>query len=520
MAPHSHLETPGPPDPIRVAEYVRMSTDHQKYSTANQAAAIREYAEKHGMDIVKTYGDDGKSGLEIGRRAGLRQLLDDVTRGEVDFSAILVFDISRWGRFQNSDEAAHYEYLCTKAGVRVVYCAEPFENDGTPLATIVKGVKRSMAAEYSRELSAKVFAGQCRLIRLGFHQGGTPGYGLRRALIDQHREVKGLLTRGEQKSIQTDRVVLVAGPEDEVAIVHRIYHLFLERHLAEQSIADVLNDDRILTDFERPWTRGTVHQVLTNEKYVGNNVYNRTSGKLKTPTVSNPPELWVRCDRAFDGIVSPAAFLRVREIIAARSVRLEDHQMLALLRRLAEKVQALSGLVIDEQSDMPSSMSYRQRFGGLVRAYALIGYDSGRDYRFLEVNRRLRARRPLVVQDVVSALERTAGNVSKDATTDLVTVNEEWTVSVVIARSFRQESGATRWKVRFDMQLKPDVTVAVRMNETNESARDYYLIPRLDMATWPRHLGFENSPFIDGYRFENLDILGRLAARIRLKEAA
>jgi DNA invertase Pin-like site-specific DNA recombinase len=520
MAPHTVSETPTFGDRIQVAEYVRMSTDHQKYSTANQAAAIREYAESHHMHVVRTYGDDGKSGLEIGRRAGLRQLLEDVTTGRLTFSAILVYDISRWGRFQNSDEAAHYEYLCTKAGVRVIYCAEPFENDGTPLATIVKGVKRSMAAEYSRELSAKVFAGQCRLVKLGFHQGGAPGYGLRRQLIDEHRSTKGLLTRGQQKSIQTDRVILVAGPDDEVATVHRIYHLFLERHLGEQSIADLLNDENIVTDFDRPWSRGTVHQVLTNEKYIGNNVYARTSGKLKTPTIPNPPEIWVRCDGAFDGIVSPAAFLRVREIIAARSVRLEDHQMLALLRELANKVQALSGLVIDEHENMPSSTSYRQRFGGLVRAYELIGYESGRDYSFLKVNRALRQWRPTVMRSVVDVLEKAAGDVERSVDTDLVTVNHEWTVSVVLAKCSRRDSGLLRWNVRFDMDLMPDVTVAVRLQEDNADARDYYLIPRLDMATWPRYLGFENSPFIDGYRFDTLDILSELAARVRLREAS
>jgi hypothetical protein len=69
-----------------------------------------------------------------------------------------------------------------------------------------------MAGEYSRELSAKVFVGQCRLIELGFRQGGSPGYGLRRMLRDQSGESKGTLNRGEQKSIQTDRVILVPGP--------------------------------------------------------------------------------------------------------------------------------------------------------------------------------------------------------------------------------------------------------------------------------------------------------------------
>jgi len=517
MVPNSDLS--GVPR-VRAAEYVRMSTDHQKYSTANQEAAIREYADKHSIDVVRTYSDDGKSGLEIGRREGLRRLLADVQSGRVDFSAVLVFDISRWGRFQNSDEAAHYEYLCTKAGVRVIYCAEPFENDGSPLSTIVKGVKRSMAAEYSRELSAKVFAGQCRLVRLGFHQGGSPGYGLRRELIDEARNPKGLLTRGQQKSIQTDRVILVPGPDDEVATVHRIYHLFLERHFSEHSIADVLNDEGILTDLERSWTRGTVHQVLTNEKYLGNNVYARTSGKLKTPTLPNPPEKWIRCNGAFAGIVSPDAFLRVREIIAERSQRLDDLQLLELLRELASRVQALSGIVIDEQEDMPSSTTYRQRFGGLIRAYELIGYDCGRDYRYLEVNRKLRSWKPEVVASGMRAMGHTAQSVERNERTDLILVNGEWTASVVLARSHRPAPGILRWNVRFDVSLDPDITVAVRLDSRNDTALDYYLIPRLDMAAWPRHIAQENSPFIDGYRFDDLDILGRLAARIELLEAS
>jgi len=82
-----------------------------------------------------------------------------------------------------------------------VYCAEQFENDGSPVSTIVKGVKRAMAGEYSRELSAKVFAGQCRLIELGYRQGGPAGYGLRRVLIDQNGGMKTELSRGEHKEL-------------------------------------------------------------------------------------------------------------------------------------------------------------------------------------------------------------------------------------------------------------------------------------------------------------------------------
>ena len=152
------------PTPLRAAQYVRMSTEHQQYSTNNQADKILEYAQRRNIEIVRTYADEGKSGLSLGGRASLQKLLADAESGSADFTLVLVYDVSRWGRFQDADEAAFYEYKLKRKGIIVAYVAEQFENDGSPVSTIVKGVKRAMAGEYSRELSAKVFAGQCRLI--------------------------------------------------------------------------------------------------------------------------------------------------------------------------------------------------------------------------------------------------------------------------------------------------------------------------------------------------------------------
>jgi DNA invertase Pin-like site-specific DNA recombinase len=122
-------------EPTRAAEYVRMSTDHQKYSTLNQSAAIHAYAAAHSMVVVRTYADEGKSGLSIDGREGLKQLLNDILSGSADFSTILVYDVSRWGRFQDADESGYYEFLCKRTGIDVVYCAEQFANDGSPLST-------------------------------------------------------------------------------------------------------------------------------------------------------------------------------------------------------------------------------------------------------------------------------------------------------------------------------------------------------------------------------------------------
>jgi DNA invertase Pin-like site-specific DNA recombinase len=215
-----------------------MSTEHQQYSTENQRDVIRQWAEKRGVTITRTYEDAGKSGLRIAGRDALQRLIDDVQAGRADFDMILVYDVSRWGRFQDADESAYYEYICRRANVGVQYCAEQFENDGSAISTMLKGFKRFTAGEYSRELSVKVFHGQCRLVELGFHQGGMPGFGLRRMLRDQNGQPKSILAHGEQKSIQTDRVILVPGPTEEIEIVRWMYRAFVEEGKVESEIAE------------------------------------------------------------------------------------------------------------------------------------------------------------------------------------------------------------------------------------------------------------------------------------------
>lgn len=505
---------------VRAAEYVRMSTEHQKYSTDNQAEAIRRYAEQRGYEIVRTYADEGKSGLNLGGRASLQRLLDDVEAGRADFKALIVYDVSRWGRFQDPDEAATYELRCRRAGVQVHYCAEQFENDGSIGSSIIKTVKRAMAGEYSRELSVKVFAGQANLIRLGYRQGGAAGFGLRRLLVDEAGEPKATLGRGEHKSIATDRVILVPGPDHEIDLVREVYRLFVEARRSEQQIADELNRRGVLTDFARAWTRGSVHQLLINEKYIGNNVWGRTSFKLKAAHVQNDPVDWIRADGAFARIIERPLFDCAQEIIAARSDRLTDERMLELLAQILHQRGYLSGLIIDEVEDCPSSSAFRHRFGSLLRAYALVGFVPDQDYAYLETNRRLRALHPGIVASIIDRIAAVGGRAFQDAATDLLTINQEFTTSIVIVRCFSTTAGSLRWKVRLDTPLKPDITVAVRMDVGNENPKDYYLLPRLDMREAVLRLAEYNGLSLDAYRFEDLDSFYRMAARVPLRMAA
>lgn len=518
MPEHEH-PTDSPPR-WRAAQYVRMSTEHQQYSTENQRDTIRDYATKRGIEIVRTYADEGKSGLRIDGRVALQQLIRDVEAGQVDFQIILVYDVSRWGRFQDADESAYYEYICRRAGIQVAYCAEQFENDGSPVSTIVKGVKRAMAGEYSRELSAKVFAGQCRLIELGYRQGGPAGYGLRRVLIDQSGQIKGELQRGEQKSLQTDRVVLMPGPDHEVRVVLDIYRQFVEDGRSEGAIAEGLNAAGLTTDLGRPWTRGTVHEVLTNEKYIGHNVYNRVSFKLKKLRVKNPRDMWISKENAFEALVPPELFYTAQGIHCARARRYSDEELLDRLKGLYQRRGLLSGLIIDETDDMPQSSVYRHRFGSLLRAYQRVGFEPQRDYRYLEVNKLLRRLHPEITAQTEARIQSLGGHVERDSGTDLLHINGEFSVSLILARCQVTPGGRYRWKLRFDTSLAPDITVAVRLTPNEPVALDYYLLPRIDFGAARLNLAEHNPLALEAYRFETLDYLHGMAERRAIRRAA
>jgi DNA invertase Pin-like site-specific DNA recombinase len=357
---------------VPAAQYLRMSTEHQVYSLLNQSAAIAAYAERNGFRVVRTYTDPGRSGLGIKNRPGLTRLIRDVMMCKHGFEAVLVYDVSRWGRFQDSDESAHYEFLCKRAGIPVHYCAEEFRNDGSSMSFLLKAIKRTMAAEFSRELGVKVYNGQARLAGMGFKMGGSAVYGLRRVLLDAEGKCIRELKPGERKMLATHRVTLVPGPADEQAVVRAIFQMSLEgrRSLA---ISRELNRRQVPFLNGKPWQLWNVLYILQNPAYAGSYVWGTTSQRLSRNTIRNPPNQWIRCDKAFPPIIDWETFAKVQEIYS-RDTLYTDEQLLDGLRGLLEKRGRLSDKVILRARDVPSPMTYKRRFGSLNRAYQLIGY--------------------------------------------------------------------------------------------------------------------------------------------------
>jgi DNA invertase Pin-like site-specific DNA recombinase len=466
----------------RAAQYVRMSTDYQRYSTENQAATIAAYAASRNLAIVRTYRDDGETGLRLKNRRGLIELLKDVQSGQANFDHVLVYDVSRWGRFQDTDESAHYEFLCKQAGVKVAYCAEQFDNDGSLMSSIVKNIKRVMAAEFSRELSAKVHAGQLRLAALGFRQGGPVGYGLRRELIDENRLSKGYLKRGQQKYLKTDRVVLRMGPPKEVEVIQRIFREYVQGRKSEEDIVRRLNRERFPNHLARPWTRRMVDYILRNENYIGNTVYNRESLPLRERKIKNPPDQWIRTN----GLIAPAidrgVFLHAQRRLTLRWLHLTDDELLLRLRLLLEKEGRLSEKMINGSLGVPSIDVYCERFGSLRNAYRRVGYEPKWDFDWIdrkgEFNELLRER----AADIASRLEKVGSVANFGSRTHVLTIDNRFAISLRrLARSWRDPTRELIWTINRRTKLPDGHIIAIRLGEGNNSVLDYFLLPTTAM---------------------------------------
>jgi DNA invertase Pin-like site-specific DNA recombinase len=358
---------------VPAAQYLRMSTDYQQYSLDNQSDAIARYATLNGFTVVRTYSDAARSGLRLQNRSGLKQLLKNVVEGQSEFRVVLVYDVSRWGRFQDMDEAAHYEYLCKLAGVPVHYCAELFTNGNSVADRLLKALKRTMAGEYSRDLGEKVASGLFNVASLGYCTGGPPSYGFQRQLIDPTGMPKQLLNKGERKSISTDRVILVPGSREEIAIVRRIFQSFVNKGRSMPFIAQTLNRDGVPFVNGGKWSKAHVNRVLRNPRYCGTQVWGRTTGRLFAPVRRVDPQKWATRPGAFSPIVTKELFDDAQQRIANFACNLSDEQLIEKLRDVLRVNGKLSAEIIEASPLCPTARTYYERFGGLAHAYAKVG---------------------------------------------------------------------------------------------------------------------------------------------------
>jgi DNA invertase Pin-like site-specific DNA recombinase len=464
--------------PVPAARYLRMSTERQQYSLSNQAAAIDSYADNHGFAIVKSYSDEARTGVTFVNRNGLQTLIRDVIQRRADYKAVLVYDVSRWGRFQDTDEAAHYEILCKSAGIPIHNCAEPFSNDCGLPSLIMKSLKRVMAGEYSRELGVKVYTAQKRLAALGFRQGAQPGYGLRRLLVSADRIPKQLLLHGERKGLASDRVVQVPGPPEEVHCIQKIYRLFLKEGMTFIGIAKELNREGFKYIKGSDWNMRAVKEVLTNPKYAGFNVYGRFSTKLYTPRLEVPRSEWAVAPGAFEPVISPTTFAEVQRRLASFTRNQTDDQLLQALRATLAREGKLSMTILENTPGLPSPSAYRDRFGSVSRAFQLAGFAAYNGYTRLgrlEELRKLRDMRTNLMKEIVALSNGRVSMEDRGLRFRSRLRLGRRRVSVMFARYFRGYKGADRWQIKLLPGDTRMITLVVLLNKTNDGFSDLFV---------------------------------------------
>jgi DNA invertase Pin-like site-specific DNA recombinase len=473
----------------------------QPCSIEVQKAAIQNYARAKGFVVVRTYQDLGRSGLSLRRRPGLSALLNEIASGRNDYQAILVYDVSRWGRFQDVDESAHYEFLCKKFKVPVHYCAESFANDGTWPNFILKSLKRAMAAEYSRDLSARIFRGQKHVAQLGFRTGASPGYGFQRVAISSDGLRTQSLRAGEYKSLSSDHIVLVPGPPDEVRWVREIFTIALRGDVGFSAIAAELNRQGVPYRRGHPWRSFTIKRILTSQKYAGWNVWNQVSTKLQSVPKRNPSDQWVRVPQAFSEIVNLSTFERVQEILPT-SPRWTSEQIVRGVEQLAHKGR-LSQRAVEECPEVPSPTTLRRRVCGLRRIYSRRGLNGeGFGNEPFNLRQRLLILRNNVFDELADLFPHKIATFHLPRRSrQILRLDNDLAVSVVVCGRHLRKTGVERWNI-CPIPAERHFMTLICLDGAEQP--QYYLAPSLDVEQEHFFVGLNHRFLLGALRLTNL----------------
>lgn len=463
------------PEPDRnefraVAYYRHSAQIGQENSVEIQQDNVRTFAKKFNIEIVGEYADRGKSGLTV---EGREQFKEMMKRVETDnsFQFVLCYDVSRWGRFQDTDMSAHYESQCSLAGKKVIYTVHGMpenKDDGSLLINqLRKSIDRYQAAEYSKGLSKKVFDGCAKIARQGYRAGGTPPYGTQRLMLDEHKKPDRVLNPGQRKAIQNGRVVLQPGDPGEVAIIREIFHLFVDENYSEMQIAGYLNSKNVPSPKGVQWQSGSIHHILTDEQYAGSVVYNKTSGKLKSKKVANPPDQWIVTPDSYEPVISKDIFELARAKINARKRRFSSEEMQNIFRTVYEKYGMFSASLFRGVFEVvPSRGQIKKQFGSLPEGFQSLFPDV------------VEAAKTNVFNEIANAARLV------DTYKNFMIINERFTVNLQPA--IPQPCGyGYQWFFRIDMREVVDITLGIPLADTKEhDILGYFPIPRL-MAREP-----------------------------------
>ena len=298
-----------------IAYYRHSAEDKQENSVAIQRQHTEKFAREHNIEIIHEEADEGKSGLLASRPAFERLFINWIENDDAPhFDYVFTYDVSRWGRFQDPNEAAYWTHLCTQRGKEVIYVSDGFpKSDDKFYSNLKIYMQREMAADFSRQLSSKVFYGCVKVSEQGYSAGGTAAYGMARLLLDVNKKPIRILNIGEHKQIANERVSFTPKEDETTETVREIFNLFVKEKYLIPDIVTRLNQKGVLSATGKRWNKSKVIKILTDETYIGTRIYNKTWGRLKQKSYKNPRSEWVITPKAFKAAVDEQLFRDAQE---------------------------------------------------------------------------------------------------------------------------------------------------------------------------------------------------------------
>ena len=272
--------------------YARFSSNNQREESIDaQIRAAKEFAERDGYDIVAIYADKAKSGTTDKRPEFLR-MIKDCEKGI--FNCIIVHKLDRFSR--NKYDSAVYKRKLKQFGIRLISVMERL--DDSPESVILESVLEGFAEYYSKNLARETMKGLKENGYRCLHNGGTPPLG-----YDVNEEKRYVINEREAESVRL------------------IFQMTIDGSTRGEIIKE-LNERGYKTKLGTAFRPNSIYSILTNEKYTGIYIYNRSAkkdvfGKRNGHAYKDESEI-IRIEGGMPEIISKDDFQRVQEILKMR----------------------------------------------------------------------------------------------------------------------------------------------------------------------------------------------------------
>lgn len=265
--------------------YARYSSDNQREESIDaQIRAIKDYAIREGLSIIRIYADEARSAT-TDQRPQFLAMMQDAEIGI--FQAVIVHKLDRFSR--DRFDSAFYKRHLRKHDVRLYSVLENL--DDSPESIILESVLEGMAEYYSKNLSREVIKGMRETAYQCKHTGGIPPLG-----YDVGPDRQYIINRFEADAVRTIFEMYAAGS-------------------GYSAIIDELNSKGCKTKTGKTFGKNSIHDILVNEKYAGVYVFNKASSKTagkRNSHKSKPDSEIIRIPGGCPAVISDNLWERVK----------------------------------------------------------------------------------------------------------------------------------------------------------------------------------------------------------------